>query len=550
MLLNFEHLKTFYSALKQKMKNFRGNWNQNDPTADDYIKNRPFYSEGALVEIVSNLTSEDYNNGNHPKCNFIPDNKYKVIWNGKVYDNLICYEFQGCNVIGGNGYPFYIDDDGGYNLYIDYNEGNGNFVVSIYLDETVIHKLDEKYLPDNNFATIDELSAVATSGSYHDLLDAPASVRYDASQWMTSAQKSIARNNIGAGTSNFSGSYNDLTDKTHYHKVKNFILPYRATLYQGQIATPGVKEVIFSNRHNDRVVAEGTVEAVKDGSIHYVNINGIEYMYRGEATFILTSGKTTAHDDTTCTGQMRVFGNASLITKYLDNLNGFYDGGIIGYEQFKDTGEDFCYILGVFDHYPVDVNLAKDALCRVTINDTSSDKNLSTNDRAYVFYDYVTLDDKYIPDTIARKSDIPENISWNDLTNKPFEDALETITWDGDTTGKETMSGNYKISDTYIQPDKFIGATIHFANGYTYTVVEEDITTFDDQFGTGFDIRGMVAGNETSPSNPDLVGIFVVETLRSIEFPVKTLDDKFIPDTIARMSDIQTMIGDAIGGSY
>lgn len=465
MLLNFEHLKTFYSALKQKMKNFRGNWNQNDPTADDYIKNRPFYE----------------------------------------------------------------DEDG-------------------------VHKIDEKYLPDNNFATIDELSAVATSGSYHDLLDAPASVRYDASQWMTTAQQSIARNNIGAGTSNFSGSYNDLTDKTHYHKVKNFILPYCEKLSGGQIATPGVKQVIISDRHNDRVIAEGTVEAVKDGNIHHVKINGIEYMYRGEATFILTSGKTTAHDDTTCTGQMRVFGNASLITKYLDNLNGRYDGGIVGYEQFNDTGEDFCYILGVFDYYPIDVNLDRDTLCRVTINDTSSNKNLSTNDRAYIFYDYVTLDDKYIPDTIARKSDIPENAggvsSWNDLTDKPFEDALETITWDGDTTGKETMSGTYKISDTYIQPDKFIGATIHFANGHTHTVVEEDIETFDDQFGTGFDIKGMVIGNEKLPSNPDLVGIFVVETLRSIEFSVKTLDDKFIPDTIARISDIQTMIGDAIGGSY
>lgn len=128
--------------------------------------------------------------------------------------------------------------------------------------------------------------------------------------------------------------------------------------------------------------------------------------------------------------------------------------------------------------------------------------------------------------------------SWDDLTNKPFEDALETITWDGDTTGREELSGSYKISDAYIQPDKFIGATIHFANGYTHTVVEEDISTLDDQFGTGFDIRGMVQGNETFPGSPELVGIFVAETVRSIEFSVKTLDDKFISANIARVADV------------
>lgn len=155
MLLNFEHLKTFYSALKQKMKNFRGDWNQNDPTANDYIKNRPFYEGSSFVEIVSNLTAEDYNNGNRPECNFVIGDKYKVIWNGTTYDSLVCYDYDGYNAIGGNGYPFYIDDDGGNNLYIEHREDNDNFVVSIYLNGTVVHKLDKKFIdiPDNLVTT-------------------------------------------------------------------------------------------------------------------------------------------------------------------------------------------------------------------------------------------------------------------------------------------------------------------------------------------------------------------------------------------------------------
>lgn len=45
-------IKTFYNALLQRFKKYRGNWEQNDPTADDYIKNRPFYTTGDSVETV------------------------------------------------------------------------------------------------------------------------------------------------------------------------------------------------------------------------------------------------------------------------------------------------------------------------------------------------------------------------------------------------------------------------------------------------------------------------------------------------------------------
>lgn len=45
MLTIRELIKTLYNALIQRMKKYRGNWEQNDPTADDYIKNRPFYMD-------------------------------------------------------------------------------------------------------------------------------------------------------------------------------------------------------------------------------------------------------------------------------------------------------------------------------------------------------------------------------------------------------------------------------------------------------------------------------------------------------------------------
>ena len=45
MLTTREVIKTFYNALLQRLKKHRGDWNQNDPSADDYIKNRPFYTD-------------------------------------------------------------------------------------------------------------------------------------------------------------------------------------------------------------------------------------------------------------------------------------------------------------------------------------------------------------------------------------------------------------------------------------------------------------------------------------------------------------------------
>lgn len=68
----------------------------------------------------------------------------------------------------------------------------------------------------NQKANSAELATVATSGSYNDLSDKPTIptdyVKYTA-QSLTAAQKSQARTNIGAGTSNFDGTWGSLSGK-------------------------------------------------------------------------------------------------------------------------------------------------------------------------------------------------------------------------------------------------------------------------------------------------------------------------------------------------
>lgn len=185
MLINFNHLKTFYNALVHKMKAFRGNWNQNDPTADDYIKNRPFYSEGLQETMVFEYEVDTDANTATPMDaagpaiyqiffepttlrSFIVGQKYSVIWNNTSY-TCVAKTFEGIAVIGDTGLPSGSANTGEPFLVGFSPEGDmgmiatteaGKYPVTIATQQEVVHKLDKKYLPDIDIDTaiIDELS--------------------------------------------------------------------------------------------------------------------------------------------------------------------------------------------------------------------------------------------------------------------------------------------------------------------------------------------------------------------------------------------------------
>lgn len=108
------------------------------------------------VVLVDNLTSDDYNNDiNVPKCNFISGQSYNVTLNGTLYEGLVCYSDGDYNVIGDDGIvPFYIDDDGGDDLYVSVNDGDSTWTLSISTIETayIYHKLDPNYIPADDIA--------------------------------------------------------------------------------------------------------------------------------------------------------------------------------------------------------------------------------------------------------------------------------------------------------------------------------------------------------------------------------------------------------------
>ena len=130
-------------------------------------------------------------------------------------------------------------------------------------------------------------------------------VRYDtASQGLTSTQKSNARTNIGAGTSNFSGSYNDLTNKPTLGTAAAKDFTTSVTSESSDLVTSGAVYTAISNLPEPMVFKGSlgtggtitslpTASATYEGNVYKVITAGT---YAGQAakvgdTFIC--GKTT-----------------------------------------------------------------------------------------------------------------------------------------------------------------------------------------------------------------------------------------------------------------
>lgn len=167
-----------------------------------------------------------------------------------------------------------------------------------------------------------------------------------------------------------------------------------------------------------------------------------------------------------------------------------------------------------------------------------------------------------IGDGIQNVNDLPFYAgNWEDLTDKPFWSEGPTIVeWDGNTDGLTVSSDgtNYKVSDLKPSSTEIIGGKLTFSNG---SVVE---ITSDMIEGEGYIISiyyGTVYINTTNGSAYDYSlsvtlskpGIYFKKNtynqLVSFSYGneiVYTLDEKFIPDTIARTSDVNSL-SDLVG---
>lgn len=135
----------------------QSDWNQNDPTAPDYIKNRPFSENFGKVVIISEtvgtvVAGNTIISYNSSLLDWVIGNTVYIKWDGVEYE-AVCKE----NSDGSLGYSFKVDGEHSVEFQNNnaiFNLGGSYFVVgdthtyevSAYR-ETVI-QLDEKFIPD------------------------------------------------------------------------------------------------------------------------------------------------------------------------------------------------------------------------------------------------------------------------------------------------------------------------------------------------------------------------------------------------------------------
>ena len=165
---------------------------------------------------------------------------YTVNWDGTEYER-ICATFNSRPIIGNLSIRGLGDDTGEPFLYM-YNaahargacytlDTSATHTISVKTTKEIVTPMAEEFLPsgvtaeaiDNAQATADAAQTAATNAQNtatnaqtaadNAQTAADNAVKYTTSQNLTDTQKQQARANIGAGTSSFSGSYNDLTDK-------------------------------------------------------------------------------------------------------------------------------------------------------------------------------------------------------------------------------------------------------------------------------------------------------------------------------------------------
>ena len=137
-------------------------WNQNDATQPDYVKNRPFYTgdpvETVLVEESTVMFKENgglYAGLLESTVETTAGETYKVSWDGTVYECPYA-TVNGLSAIGNlaildmgpdTGEPFMIGVEDGHGIFIYTTDTSASHTISISGITIPVVKIDPKYLP-------------------------------------------------------------------------------------------------------------------------------------------------------------------------------------------------------------------------------------------------------------------------------------------------------------------------------------------------------------------------------------------------------------------
>ena len=164
------------SSLSEKITNLpQADWNQNDKTAADYVKNRPFYTgdpvETVVVEESTTTFAADTDGlymADFPSTFEATDGEtYKISWDGTVYE-CTCVASHGLPAIGNlsiagagsnTGEPFLMIIINGEAIQIVTADTSASHTFSISRKVAPVVKIDKKYLVQPDWNQNDETAA-------------------------------------------------------------------------------------------------------------------------------------------------------------------------------------------------------------------------------------------------------------------------------------------------------------------------------------------------------------------------------------------------------
>ncbi len=162
-----------YEEIKEELS-VQSDWNQNDPDALDYIKNRTHWVEneqivtiytGTLGTAGAAAVKPAFLEMDEP---LIEGDEYIVTLNGTTYTLTAAIDKYDCVYIGDNSYSFtlvpfklYNDSDTSQTFEVNKN-GDWDLTVKHHIKE--IHQLDEKFIPDS-IARVHNWTQIYDSGA-------------------------------------------------------------------------------------------------------------------------------------------------------------------------------------------------------------------------------------------------------------------------------------------------------------------------------------------------------------------------------------------------
>ena len=137
-------------------------WNQNDSTQPDYVKNRPFYTSDHVETVLVEESTVSFANAPGGYTGQLESTfeatvgeTYKVYWDGAAYE-CVCVDFRNTPVIGNisiagagsdTGEPFLIIVNPGGRITIGTADTSASHTISISGYAESVVKIDQKYLP-------------------------------------------------------------------------------------------------------------------------------------------------------------------------------------------------------------------------------------------------------------------------------------------------------------------------------------------------------------------------------------------------------------------